>query len=258
MKHVARKRFGQNFLVDTSVIDRICSAMAPNDGELIVEIGPGQGAMTRPLLESGAEVLAVEIDRDLASALQQELGALDSFRVVQCDALKTDMQQLTADRPYRIAGNLPYNISTPLLFHVLGQAHQPQDMHFMLQQEVVDRLGARAGSRQYGRLSVMCQNRCEVEPLFGIGPAAFRPAPRVHSALVRLLPRPEPLSGTGLEAALDQVVRTAFAQRRKTVRNALSGLLDESRISEAGVDPGTRPEQVDIAQFIALARQIRH
>jgi 16S rRNA (adenine1518-N6/adenine1519-N6)-dimethyltransferase len=252
--HRARKRFGQNFLVDEQVIDRIVAAIDPRPGELLIEIGPGHGALTGPLLESGATVHVLEIDRDLAAELQATAARQPRLTVHSGDALQVNTGDIAATRPYRLVGNLPYNISTPLLFHVLGQRHLPRDMHFMLQSEVVDRISAPPGGRDYGRLSVMCRNHCEITPLFAIEPGSFRPRPRVQSRLIRMVPRPATRSGPGLESALDQVVRAAFAKRRKTLRNGLRGLLGEHEIESLGIDPGLRPEQVDLDQFIALAR----
>ncbi len=253
MDHKARKRFGQNFLADAEVIAQIVAAIAPRPGELLIEIGPGRGALTRPLLESGASVHALEIDRDLARGLQAELGQIPRLAVHQGDALQVNTGDIAQGRPYRLVGNLPYNISTPLLFHVLDQEHLPADMHFMLQSEVVDRIAARPGSRDFGRLSVMCQNRCRVTPLFGISPESFEPRPKVHSRLIRLDPRQHSLSGPALEPALARVVRTAFSMRRKILRNSLSSLFTEQEIRNSGTDPALRPEQVSVAQFIALA-----
>ncbi len=254
MNRAPRKRFGQNFLVDRGAIDDILGAVSPSANDLIFEIGPGREALTRPLAASGATVVAVEIDRDLAAEL---LAGNPPFEVLNEDALRVDFAALAASRPYRLVGNLPYNVSTPLLFHVLAQEPPPRDMHFMLQKEVAQRLAAGPGSKRYGRLSLTCQNLCEVIPLFELGPEAFEPRPKVDSALVRLIPRPEPLSGTGLLAAFEQVVAQAFSQRRKTLRNSLRTLLEASLVEAAGVDPGRRPEQLDIGAFIRLAAELR-
>jgi 16S rRNA (adenine1518-N6/adenine1519-N6)-dimethyltransferase len=252
----ARKRFGQNFLADPRVITQIVGAVDPQPGEVIVEIGPGRAALTRPLLEAGAIIHALEIDRDLAAALRSEFGAHERLTIHQCDALHADPGELVGGHPYRLVGNLPYNISTPLLFHVLGLARPPRDMHFMLQYEVVRRIAAVPGSRAYGRLGVMCRNRCRATPLFTIGPESFSPAPAVQSGFIRLVPRGEPLSGTALESRLDRLVRTAFSTRRKTLRNSLRSLIPATAMEAAGVDPGLRAEQLSLEQFIALARQI--
>lgn len=249
--HRPRKRFGQNFLVDHTVIDRIMAAIAPRPDERIVEIGPGREALTAPLLQAQAALTVVEIDRDLARALRQRHPAL---AVVEGDALEVDFAGLGDGAPYRIVGNLPYNISTPLLFHLLDQDPPPRDMHFMLQKEVVERMTATPGGRDYGRLSLACHNRAEVSFLFGVPPGAFEPRPRVDSAVVRVVPRPRPLVPPDLQGAFDDLVRLAFSQRRKTLRNSLKGRLEPETISAAGVDPGTRPERVDLEGFLALAR----
>jgi 16S rRNA (adenine1518-N6/adenine1519-N6)-dimethyltransferase len=253
----ARKRFGQNFLIDENVIRRIVDTIAPRRGELLIEIGPGKAALTRSLLDSGADMVVVEIDRDLAADLEQRFAGQQRLHIHNADALQTDFGALAQGRPYRLAGNLPYNISTPLIFHLLDQQQTPLDMHLMLQKEVVQRMASAPGGRNYGRLSVMCQNRCEISPLFEIGPASFEPRPRVDSVFVRLLPRPVSMSGPELQAALEQVVRQAFSKRRKTLRNSLSGLLTADQILDAGADPGFRAEQLSIEQFLALAARYK-
>jgi 16S rRNA (adenine1518-N6/adenine1519-N6)-dimethyltransferase len=256
VSHRPRKRFGQNFLVDDAVIRRISDAVSACEGQLLIEIGPGRAALTAALLESGAEVIALEIDRDLAAELERRFAAEPRLRVINADALQTGFAELAAGREYRLVGNLPYNISTPLLFHVLAARPAPLDMHFMLQKEVVRRMAAQPGGKDWGRLSVTCQNLSEVAPLFDIGPESFDPPPRVESTLVRLVPRAEPQSGAELIPALDRVVKQAFSKRRKTLRNALSGLLETDQIESAGADPALRAEQLSLDQFIALARKI--
>ena len=188
MKHVARKRFGQNFLHDSQVIDRIVASIAPQASDLLVEIGPGQAALTRPLLGSGAELHLVELDRDLVARLEKQFSAEPRLSIHSCDALRADLPAMTGHRPFRLIGNLPYNISTPLIFHVLQWSELVIDMHFMLQKEVVDRMAAMPGSRTYGRLSVMTQFRAEVTRLFDVPPESFSPAPKVISSIVRLRP----------------------------------------------------------------------
>ncbi len=255
--HRPRKRFGQNFLHDPGIIRRIVAAIAPAAGDHLVEIGPGQGAITGPLLASGARLDLIELDRDLATALRTRWPDQPGLRILQADALRTDLCGLAGDdQPLRVVGNLPYNISTPLVFHLLEQLHCIRDIHVMLQREVVERMAAAPGSRDYGRLSVMVQYHCRVEPLFHIGPGAFRPQPRVESAFVRLRPHPVPPVTVTDPACLARVLRTAFSHRRKTLRNALRGLLDEDRIRRAGIDPGARPETLDLAAFAALAEAI--
>ena len=255
MEHRARKRFGQNFLADADVVRRIVGAIGPRPGQLIVEIGPGKAALTAPLAESGAELHLLEIDRDLAAALQQRFGEAANVSVHCVDALRVDYSALSTGRRFRLVGNLPYNISTPLLFHVLGWGHLIDDMHFMLQQEVVNRMAAAPGSKAWGRLSVMCQYRCEVTPLFTVPPEAFRPAPQVQSSVVRLVPHAQPPVRVTDQARFERVVTQAFSMRRKTLRNSLRGMLDETAITDAGIDPGLRPESVGLAQFAALAER---
>ncbi len=253
--HRARKRFGQNFLHDRGVIDRIVSAIRPQADDCLVEIGPGQGALTRPLLERLDTLHVVELDRDLTPALREL--APGRLIVHEADALRFDFSALApAPGALRVVGNLPYNISTPLLFHLLTQRASLRDMHFMLQKEVVERMGAAADADDYGRLSVMTQYYCQVTPLFVVGPGAFKPAPKVHSAVVRLVPHASPPVAVGDEAVFADVVARAFAQRRKTVRNALKLLLDTDGLVAAGVDPGTRPETLDLSAFAALSRQV--
>jgi len=256
MKHRPRRQFGQNFLVDPAVIGRIIDCIAPGPGQRIVEIGPGRGALTGPLVASGASIVAVEIDRDLAGRLAAALQHPENLAVRTGDVLEANLAELAGDPDYRLVGNLPYNISTPILFHVLAQKWLPRDMHFMLQREVVDRVAARPGGRDYGRLSVMVQNLCETWPLFEIAAESFTPRPRVTSALLRLAPRPAPIAQSE-PGDFARVVQAAFAMRRKTLRNSLRVLLDESRIRAAGIDPGARAEQLDVMQFDALAGQLQ-
>jgi 16S rRNA (adenine1518-N6/adenine1519-N6)-dimethyltransferase len=256
LNHTPRKRFGQNFLVDSSVIQRISNTVQAGEDQLLIEIGPGRAAMTEALLESAADVIAVEIDRNLAAGLRQKFASRPNIKIVEADALDTDFGDLAAGRPYRLLGNLPYNISTPLIFHILSQQQAPMDMHFMLQAEVVKRLAADPGNKRYGRLTVMVQNLCQVSPLFDVPPTAFDPQPKVDSGFVRLVPRPKPLCGAGLEASLDRIVRQAFSLRRKTLRNSLSPLLDAGQIEACGIDPGSRAEQLSLEQFFELARAL--
>lgn len=251
-RHRARKRFGQNFLVDDTIIDRIVAAIAPAAGEHIVEIGPGQQALTGPLVDSGARLTVVEIDRDLAAMLRRARPTLD---VVEADALTVDFSARAQGEPYRLVGNLPYNISTPLLFHLLAQAQPPVDMHFMLQKEVVERMAAGAGDRAQGRLGLMCHNHAHIDHLFDVPPTAFDPRPRVDSAIVRVRPRSAPLVPAELEDTFDELVRLAFSKRRKTLRNSLRDRLDVAAIEAAGVDPGARPETLGLEDFRALAQE---
>jgi len=254
MSHIPRKRFGQHFLHDPAVIARIVAAIRPRDSETLVEIGPGQGAITLPLLQACGRLQVIELDRNLIEPLHRHCVDAGELILHNTDALRVDFCALTDEAiPLRVVGNLPYNISTPLLFHLLAQAYCISDMHFMLQKEVVDRLAAAPGSRQYGRLSVMIQYRCRVTPLFVIGPGAFRPPPRVESAFVRLEPYREPPVAVRDEAILEKLVRQSFAQRRKTLKNVLRGMLGEDDIRKAGIDPSTRAEMLGLGEFAALA-----
>ncbi len=258
-RHRPRKRFGQHFLHDPCYVERIVEAIAPAEDDALVEIGPGEGALTLPLLDRVAELHAVELDRDLIAPLQAAAaGRGGRLTVHQADALRFDFcaQLATDGRPLRVVGNLPYNISTPLLFHLMTQRHCIRDMHFMLQKEVVDRITARPGEAGYGRLGVMLAFYCRSEALFTVPPGAFRPPPRVDSAVVRLIPHAAPPVAAD-EAALAQVVARAFAQRRKTLRNSLRALLDAHLIAACGIDPGQRPETLTLAEFAALAEQLR-
>jgi 16S rRNA (adenine1518-N6/adenine1519-N6)-dimethyltransferase len=254
MSHTPRKRFGQHFLHDPAVIDRIVAAIQPREPETLVEIGPGQGAITLPLLRACGRLQVIELDRDLIEPLRRRCAPAGELILHNADALRVDFCGLAGRAtPLRVVGNLPYNVSTPLLFHLLAQARCISDMHFMLQKEVVDRLAAAPGTRQYGRLSVMVQYRCRVTPLFAIGPGAFQPAPRVQSAFVRLEPYREPPVAVRNDTMLETLVRQAFAQRRKTLKNALRGMLGQDDIRSAGVDPSTRAEMLGLEAFAALA-----
>ena len=254
MSHTPRKRFGQHFLHDPAIIARIVAAIQPQASGTIVEIGPGHGAITLPLLRVAGRLQVIELDRDLIAPLRDECREAGELTIHNADALRVDFCQLAGEEsPLRVVGNLPYNISTPLLFHLLSQARCIRDMHFMLQKEVVDRLAAAPGNGQYGRLSVMIQYRCRVTRLFTIGPGAFQPPPRVESAFVRLEPYREFPVEIHDEAVLAAVVRQAFAQRRKTLRNALRGMFEEQAIRALGIDPTLRAEMLGIREFAALA-----
>jgi 16S rRNA (adenine1518-N6/adenine1519-N6)-dimethyltransferase len=249
-QHRPRKRFGQHFLTDRSTVDRIVAAIAPAPGDRLVEIGPGQGALTAPLLERVDRMDAIEIDRDLASALVQRFPD-QRLRVHLADALAFDFCALGTG--LRVVGNLPYNISSALLFHLAQQSGCLRDCHFMLQFEVVERMAAQPGGRTFGRLSVMLQYRFAVEKLFRVPAGAFRPAPKVESAVVRLVPQPAGAPRARDERAFVALVAGAFSQRRKTLRNSLRPWLDEAHIAAAGVDPGARPETLAVADFVRLA-----
>ena len=255
-QHRARKRFGQNFLHDQQVIDRIIACIAPKPTDLLLEIGPGQAALTQPLLASGAELHLIEIDRDLVTRLEQRFSQESRVTIHACDALKADMPEIVGNHPFRLIGNLPYNISTPLIFHILQWHTLVVDMHFMLQKEVVERMAAEPGSKIYGRLSVMTQFRCNVTPLFDVQAESFSPAPRVCSSIVRLQPLQEPPVDAGSFRNLERVVTAAFSKRRKTLRNSLKELLDADQILAAGCNPGERAEQLSLSQFAALARSL--
>jgi 16S rRNA (adenine1518-N6/adenine1519-N6)-dimethyltransferase len=250
-----RKRFGQHFLHDPAVIERIVRAIAPRPGDHLLEIGPGRGALTRRVLAGElASLDAVEIDRDLAARLGVEFADDRRFHVHQTDALEIDLQGLAARRggKLRLIGNLPYNVSTPLLFHFLERVGSIEDMLFMLQREVVARIAARPGSAEYGRLTVMLAPWLRAERLFDVGPGAFQPPPRVWSSVVHLSVLAEPLFAPS--RAYGAIVATAFAHRRKTLRNALRGRLDPAEIEACGVDPGARPETLSPYFFNELAR----
>jgi 16S rRNA (adenine1518-N6/adenine1519-N6)-dimethyltransferase len=256
MKHRARKRFGQNFLHDPAIIRRIIGAIDPKPGERLVEIGPGQGAITLPLLGACGELHVIELDRDLVQPLEEKARDIGQLVIHQQDALRFDFSQLSDQAGIRVVGNLPYNISTPLLFHLIDQSEYIQDMHFMLQKEVVDRLAATPGGSDYGRLSVMIQYHCQVEPLFRVGPGAFRPAPKVESAFVRLIPHAQPPFAAADVCCLEMLVRQAFSQRRKTLRNSLKGLLTADEIAHTGTDPAARPETISLRQYVELADRL--
>jgi 16S rRNA (adenine1518-N6/adenine1519-N6)-dimethyltransferase len=255
LNHRPRKRFGQNFLHDPGIIGKIVAAINPRPDESLVEIGPGQGAITLPLLEAAGKLTVVELDRDLILPLQTRCREAGELTVHNADALRLDFCSLADGTPLRVVGNLPYNISTPLLFHLLDQHHCIRDMHFMLQKEVVDRMAAKPGPGQYGRLSVMLQYRCRVTPLFTIGPGAFTPPPKVDSAFVRLEPYAQPPVQVDDEAVFAALVRQAFSQRRKTLRNTLREMLDTDEIKATGVDPGARAETLSLNAFAALANR---
>lgn len=254
MNHRARKRFGQNFLVDDRVVERIIDTIRPAAGQLLIEIGPGQAALTRPLLESGAELHVIEIDRDLAAGLERRLGPGRDLHLHVADALKVDLAGISGGRRFRLLGNLPYNISTPLIFHALRWSGLILDMHFMLQREVVDRMAAAPGGRNRGKLSIMCQYHFEISPLFGVGPESFRPPPRVESSFVRLTPRKRPPVRIESMASFERLVSQAFSMRRKTLRNSLRGVLTAEQMTAAGVDPGLRPEALSLQQFAKLSQ----
>ncbi len=249
-----RKRFGQHFLHDRGVIRRIIDSVSPAPGERIVEIGPGRGALTWDLLQLAKNLDVIEIDRDLAQALKSDARASRGLQVHVADALRTDFKRLRAEGPpLRIVGNLPYNISTPLLFRLLQQHEAIADMHFMLQKEVVDRMTAEPSNKSYGRLTVMLAAVAEVQKLFDVGPGAFQPRPKVWSAIVRLRPTPAPRFDIGDEGVLRMLVTAAFSHRRKILSNGLKGFLSPEEIESCGIDSQLRPEALTPAQFGLLA-----
>ena len=250
MPHRPRRRFGQNFLVDGALIEAIVDAINPQRGEPMVEIGPGLGALTRPLVERLGHLHVVEIDRDLARSLRAEFAA-GQLTVHEVDALGFNVASLGSG--LRVVGNLPYNISTPILFHLANSAAVIRDLHVMLQREVVERMVARPSSSEYGRLSVMIQYRFELEPLMTIPGSAFRPAPKVESGFLRMKPfarLPHPARD---EACLRLIVTAAFSRRRKTLRNALKGYLSADDFSRLGIDASRRPQDLAVPEFVRLA-----
>ena len=256
MKHIPRKRFGQNFLVDRSVIARIVAAIDPQPTDNLVEIGPGLGALTAPLLERVPQLQVVELDRDLAARLRASYP-LERLTVHEGDALRFDFSTLVA--PMRLLGNLPYNISTPLLFHMATYAERFTDLHFMLQHEVVQRMVAAPSTSEYGRLSVMLQYRFRMQNLFSVASSAFRPSPKVASAVVRLVPLARPDVAARDELLFGETVTRAFSHRRKTLRNALLGFVTDADLQAVSIDPGLRAENLSVAEFVAISNRVsRH
>lgn len=252
-RHVPRKRFGQHFLVDPAIVERIVAAIDPQRSDHLVEIGPGLGALTAPLLARLDHLHVIELDRDLSERLRERYPA-DRLTVHQADVLQFDFTALPA--PLRMAGNLPYNISTPLLFHAAVAANRCTDLHFMLQREVVDRMVARPSDSEYGRLSVTLQYRFRVERLFEVPPRSFRPVPKVDSAVVRLVPRPlEELDALD-ETGFSRIVAQAFSMRRKTLRNALAGSISAGELARLGIDPGLRAQDLPVAAFVTIANHL--
>ncbi|MFC0254155.1 16S rRNA (adenine(1518)-N(6)/adenine(1519)-N(6))-dimethyltransferase RsmA [Massilia consociata] len=252
MKHVARKRFGQNFLTDDHVLNNIIDVIAPRRGQAMVEIGPGLAAMTALLLKALDHMHVVELDRDLVARLEKAYPR-EKLTVHSGDALKFDFGSIPVPegQKLRIVGNLPYNISSPLLFHLAEFAPLVEDQHFMLQKEVVERMVAEPGTKAYSRLTVMLQWRYDMDLLFIVPPTAFDPPPQVDSAIVRMIPKREQLACDA--GRLEQVVAKAFSQRRKVIRNCVAGMFTEQQLVEAGIDPGVRPEAVSLEQYVALA-----
>jgi 16S rRNA (adenine1518-N6/adenine1519-N6)-dimethyltransferase len=256
MKHIARKRFGQNFLHDQHVLGSITDSINPREGDAMVEIGPGLAAMTDQLLRSLKHMHVVELDRDLVARLEKRYPP-ERLTIHSCDALKFDFGSIpVADgQKLRVVGNLPYNISSPLLFHLTEYVDRVQDQHFMLQKEVVERMVAEPGSKVYGRLSVMLQWRYHMQLLFVVPPEAFDPPPKVESAIVRMIPVAQPLACD--RQTLEAVVQKAFSQRRKVIRNCLSGMFTEEQIIAVGIAPTARPETVGLEGYVALANLLK-
>ena len=254
--HQPRKRFGQNFLRDQTIIGKIIAAIGVSRDDHVVEIGPGTGALTEHLIMLCDHLRALELDRDLSARLSARFAEDSRLEVISGDALKTDFGEFYTGTSLRLVGNLPYNISTPLIFHVLRQRHLIKDMHFMLQREVVDRLAASPSTKDYGRLSVMVQYHCRVLPLIPVPPTAFVPAPKVQSAFVRLVPYSQPETPVEDEVLLSQLVSVCFQQRRKTLRNCLRGIT--SMISELGsvADLNLRPEQLSVMEYVLLCNRL--
>jgi len=268
-QHRARKRFGQNFLHDATIIDRIAAAVQPRPGQHLVEIGPGQGALTEALIGSGCALDVIELDRDLVPGLLAAFCLNPGFKLHNADALTFDFAELLNSRSdntgdntgdkrqlLRVVGNLPYNISTPLIFKLLENCAIIQDMHFMLQLEVVERMAATPGSKHWGRLGIMTQYHCRVEHLFDVPPHAFRPEPKVQSAIVRLTPWAESPWQPCNESKLRALVKAAFAHRRKTLRNNLKEILSSGDLEALGIDPGARAETLQLKQFIEITNAL--
>ncbi len=253
-QHKARKRFGQNFLIDHGIIREIVRAIHPRKDDLVVEIGPGKGAITQLLADACDNLHVIELDRDLVPWLKVKFEKHPNFQLFQADALQFDFAQLMRDgKPLRIVGNLPYNISTPLIFHLLSYADKVQDMHFMLQKEVVKRMAAQAGDSAYGRLGIMVQYYCAVEDLFDVPPTSFDPAPKVDSAIVRLVPHATLPYVANNVKTLETLVNVAFQQRRKTLRNSLKQLLTAEQLESLPVDLQLRPEDISLAEYVAIS-----
>jgi 16S rRNA (adenine1518-N6/adenine1519-N6)-dimethyltransferase len=253
MKHLPKKRFGQNFLTDADIIRSLVEAIHPQPDDIMVEIGPGLGAMTKPLLQRLNHLHAVELDRDIVAWMQQHYPA-GKITIHNVDALKFNFTSL--GEKIRVVGNLPYNISTPILFHLLDNVGHIIDMHFMLQKEVVERMVAAPSTPEYGRLSVMLQYRLQMEYLFTVPPEAFDPAPKVESAFVRAMPYAALPFPAKDEALFGRIVSAAFGQRRKTLRNTLKGLLDDAGFAAVDINPQLRAENLGVAQFVAIANHL--
>ncbi|MFC4701626.1 16S rRNA (adenine(1518)-N(6)/adenine(1519)-N(6))-dimethyltransferase RsmA [Glaciecola siphonariae] len=254
--HTARKRFGQNFLFDEYVIDQIVTAIGPESKQNLVEIGPGLGALTEPVADIVDMLTVIELDRDLAKRLREHPFIQSKLNVIEQDALKFDFASLASDAPMRVFGNLPYNISTPLMFHLFSFSQHIEDMHFMLQLEVVKRLCASHNDSLYGKLSVMARYYCEATPVVMVPPSAFKPPPKVDSAVVRLVPHKQPPVDLHSVTSLEKVVGNAFNQRRKTIRNSLKNLIDEASLNALDIDAERRAQTLSLAEFALIANHV--
>jgi len=251
--HRARKRFGQHFLHDRNIIDKIIRAINPNPGDNLLEIGPGRGALTLPLLNNCKQLTAVELDRDLIPVLQQKAALSGNLNVINTDILKFKLDSLLRSEAIRIVGNLPYNISTPLMFHLMNSIEHIRDMHFMVQKEVAKRIVAEASSSNYGRLSVMIQYFCHCQYLFDVAPGCFTPPPKVDSAIIRLIPHTKPVARVINFARFSEVVQVAFNQRRKTIGNSLKSILPPETFEYCQIDKRLRAENLTLQDFACLA-----
>ena len=254
--HKARKRFGQNFLHDELIIDQIVSSISPKPGQKLIEIGPGLGALTEPVADIVDRLTCIELDRDLASRLRSHPFIRDKLEIIEADVLNVDFSELTTDKnKLRVFGNLPYNISTPLIFHLFSFLSVIEDMHFMLQYEVVKRLCAGIGESLYGRLSIMCAYYCQAIPVLKVPPTAFKPAPKVESAIIRLVPHKKAPVELSSVSALEKIVAAAFNQRRKTLRNSLAGFIDAHKMEELGLDSTKRAQDLGLSEYSILANE---
>ncbi|WP_072281794.1 16S rRNA (adenine(1518)-N(6)/adenine(1519)-N(6))-dimethyltransferase RsmA [Rappaport israeli] len=252
----ADKSLGQHFLIDEQVISQLVCAIAPKEGQHLVEIGAGLGALTVPVLQQAKRLTAIEFDRRVMSALKAATAIHGKLEIIEADVLRVDLSALAKEAPLRLIGNLPYNLSSPILFHCLAHRHQIKDMHFMLQKEVVARIVAQAGSKAYGRLSIMVQYYCEAESLFEIAPEAFNPPPKVDSAVVRLLVRTTPAWEVEEFAVFERLVREAFSQRRKMVRKSLRPYFSEAQLADLSIEPTARPETLGGEDFARMANAL--
>lgn len=253
--HQPRKRFGQNFLKDMAIVQQIVAAINPGNSDHVVEIGPGMGVLTQALLPEVGYLDAVEIDRDLVAKFESSSLPLGNFSIHSADALTFDFCSLCRNgQPIKLVGNLPYNISTPLIFHLFEQLQCVTDMHFMLQKEVVERMIAQPGSRDYGKLSVMVQYHCQVEKLFDVPPQAFSPQPKVDSSIVRLTPRTTPVVSINNYEDFEKIVTASFAHRRKTLHNNLKTILTDEQLQSVNIDPSRRAETLTLYEFAALSQ----